>query len=596
MSGFRRIDTLIPYKEPDFRPKKKRLGALAADKSVWATAGQLGRYLLSGAKEEDIEEIACSAASSLLGLELEPAEPDAGEARVILQKTEGPSSTFRDTDGVGELVVVAHGKVKENMLGRALWRPSMAETVGMRLTEAVGLAELIANAGGLEGARETGKELAAAEFLAEARFKRERFRAWESARMVMRGAPDGWRDRDHKPFATVYSSDGGRRFLYDDWRLCVEGSEEELLAEAERRATSRASSVSGRSVLAILAHKESSKKSLLASALVASARSIWRDEGERTQNREWAEEQVREARSARVFEDKKNPDADHVTAARDGFIGRAFSRTEVDDACDLTEFLDLQDELEARFRCGEIPQIDTSAHDLRFRLLGRHRAWGIYFPYTPVSSTPCIAVDCRYPASLLHEFAHAYDFENGMPSNTDVRFRLEILRPFCDEFRRMAKDGGLSISPKKVAYYTTPTEVFARSWEVYASVNGFGGSFVKKPEVYALEPAYKGLMDRKDVICAYFDGFARPREKARLLTPLERAEELLNDEGRDSTGELRRMVAAGSVDTAELSAYSPAAARRLDELAEYEAALSMSTTPDPGAGEQMSIFDCMEER
>ena len=594
MSGFRRIDTLIPYKEPEFRPRKKRLGALDPDKSVWSTAGQLGRYLLSGAGEEDIEEIARAAASSLLDAELEPAEPDALEARIIRQRVEGPCSTFRDPEGEGDLVVVAHDKASKVILGNARWM-SGARTVGMKLNEAVGLAEIVESAGGLEGVRKLAEENARTAFLIKAKENREKFRQWEEAGLVTRcGQENEWGLRVDA-WAEAHPKPGEVWYLRDDWRLYVEGTDEELAEEAEKEGRAVAGSVSERLMPYILGHEKFVNTGIVAGALLGAEWHIWQDEGERAQNREWAEEQLREAHTARVFEDKKNPDEGHVAAARNGFIGREFSRTEVDDRCDLAEFSDLQDELEARIKCGEIPQIDTASHDLRFRLLGRHRVIGLYFPRQPKIPTPCIAIDCRHPASLLHEFAHAYDYEHGQPSATDARFREEIMRPFSAEFRRMVKEGELPISRKKAAYYTTPTEVFARSWEVYASVNGFGGSFVSRPEEYAFDPAYKGLLDRKDAICAYFDGFARPREKAHLPTTQERAEELLNDDGRDNSGELRRMVASGSVDTAELAAYSPAAAERLDRLAEYEASLAIAVAADTGRGEQMSIFDCLDE-
>ena len=523
-SDFRRIETLIPYKAPEFSPRQRRLGSLNPDSSIWSSSAKLGRYLLSGAEAADVEAIALAAASSLLDCDLVPAEPDSRELRVLSGRVTGPLSTLHDPDG--EFVFVAHDKASAYVLGHCAWKRGF-RTIGMTITEAVGLSELVSNAGGHDALRGHAKADATASFLTQAARHHEQLERWDSLGLVewAEPAPEGATalERRTRPFATARPTPTSTRWLFESDRISYLGTDDEVAAAAEEAGRKAADRVRD-DLLCALGHDKHTDLRLITSILRSSAARLWEDEGERIQNREWAADQLREAHTARVFEDKKNREAAHMAAAARGFIGREFSRTEIDDRVDLAEFADLEAELAARVECGEIPRIDRAAHDLRFRLLGRHKAWGLYFPRQPMIKTPCIAVDCRHPGSLLHEFAHAYDYEHGQLSATDPRFREEILRPFAREFRTLVKDEELPISPKKVGYYTTPTEVFARSWEVYAAANGFGGSFVE-PDRYATDPAYTGLMDLGEAVHEYFDGFARPSAAPALPSPEPAREE-----------------------------------------------------------------------
>ena len=51
-------------------------------------------------------------------------------------------------------------------------------------------------------------------------------------------------------------------------------------------------------------------------------------------------------------------------------------------------------------------------HAIRFRKLGRHHAWGLYFP-----TLQCLCVDIRHPGSFIHEFLHMIDFTSENPGS-----------------------------------------------------------------------------------------------------------------------------------------------------------------------------------
>ena len=98
----------------------------------------------------------------------------------------------------------------------------------------------------------------------------------------------------------------------------------------------------------------------------------------------------------------------------------------------------------------------------------------------------------------MHEFAHAYDFEKGQLSVQEGF--SNILRYFRENFD--TKD----IGERRRDYYETPTEIFARAWEIFAAVHGAGGSFVDTMEFYQANAAYRPLIDAIDMIDEYFLG------------------------------------------------------------------------------------------
>lgn len=59
-----------------------------------------------------------------------------------------------------------------------------------------------------------------------------------------------------------------------------------------------------------------------------------------------------------------------------------------------------------------------------------------------------------------------------------------------------------------------PTEVFARSWEVYAALRGIGGSFAKTlPELTRGDNhwMYEPLIESEALVCEHFDALIADR-------------------------------------------------------------------------------------
>lgn len=420
-----RVETLIPYREASFAPRRSLGRADPRSESPAAVCAKLGRYLASGLGEGGEADAALMAAGWLLpGCGWEPAgEPEGGSLldRVLAGSGTSPGSRtlLRGRDDRGELfLLVDHTtRLKERFwveAGRWWMTGAPADTVrlgAVRLDHALGAMELLDRPG----------------------------RAWEM----------------------LYGAAHGRRQLRGaDMRLFVE--------RAEAR---------------------------------------WDEEGCREENRRHAASEGRHV--AGVFEDKKQCDRAHRAAAEEGYFARAFSRVELDDEVDLGLYRSLEDEFERRAEAGEMPPADYGSLELRFRKTGRHRATGLYS-----HALRAVAVDPRAPRSMLHELAHAYDFERGMLSCSEG-FR-PILRAFRERFDASA------VPASRAAYYTTPTEVFARAWEAHASLLGAGGSFVKTPETYRGHPAYAPLLAMADELGAYFSALA-PAPAPRQAPPARAA-------------------------------------------------------------------------
>ncbi len=491
-TAYRRIETLIPYKELDFAPKAK-IGKLNLNNSIWSICAKLGRYLLSGADPRNIDEIAREAAAWAIGIdadELEPAEPDDDQANLIRWKVQSACTTFEAPDGL--LVVVSHGKAAKCVLGESRWMRA-GRIFGMKLPVVLGLMELVAEAGDRAALRPLARDAAEKKYYAAVDEMRELFREAEEQGRVER-FPDGGRGG---AWAVVRHGDGKARcYLYDDSKLAVEGSAADLAARAAARGEAEGESVDLR-LDQIIVENRGCDGSGVANALRDLAQKRWDEEACRELNRRFASDKE----VADVFTDKKSCDEAHRAAAASGYLAERFRHVEVDDDVDLDAYRELVAEFEARDGAGELPQVNQASIALRFRKCGRHRAIGVYCP-----ALLAVAVDPRAPRSLLHEFAHAYDFERGQLS-VSAAF-APVIKAFRDGF------DSREMSESRAGYYSTPTEVFARAWEIHAAMNGLGGSFVDTVEEYQGNPAYKPLIDAFDVIEEYFATWVPNRRKA----------------------------------------------------------------------------------
>lgn len=207
-----------------------------------------------------------------------------------------------------------------------------------------------------------------------------------------------------------------------------------------------------------------------------------------------AYENQSEADYAKAFMTKRNipkkvQDAMDATRFKEG---DRFEFVEFDEQFDLEKLTNLEDQWLATALALQKPSKKAT---LRFRKIGQHRANGIYFP-----SVSCLAISVKSPTSMVHEYGHHIDYTwvEGFPRSLGTEF-AEILEGYQNDPRL-----SLAFSGAKLLYYKTPTEVFARGYEVYYATHYNRFSFSKE-EAYLKEcPEYAWFFDNLDKVDAYY--------------------------------------------------------------------------------------------
>lgn len=199
---------------------------------------------------------------------------------------------------------------------------------------------------------------------------------------------------------------------------------------------------------------------------------------------------------ARSFETKKNIPKSVLAYMEVCAFNQVFGYVEVDEDCD-TGKIDVLWEQFSQFRREYFPDVDCSACSIRFRRLGNHHASGLYYP-----QFHCLCVDIAKPGSLVHEFGHLVDYRYGKlslkPGFEKVLFTYQSL------LRNMEKDSFSQTGKYTLSYYLTPTEVFARSLEMYlAGVEKLDADILSFPE----GPAYPKDAQLDRLVKEYWDSF-----------------------------------------------------------------------------------------
>lgn len=215
-------------------------------------------------------------------------------------------------------------------------------------------------------------------------------------------------------------------------------------------------------------------------------------------------DRVQKSEYARSFETKRNIPS-KIQAAMDStkFLDYGFSFVEFDEQFDLTKLQDIEEQW------GLIHNVlphSENKPELRFRKIEHRKAHGVYFP-----AFDCITISVRNVNSMIHEYGHHIDFTFDKEQNLSM----------SDEFRQVLKGYQKYLSDSGVYkgamlnYFLTPTEVFARAFEIYCVSVLPRVSFTESLVEYGEKPEYKWLLEHKEDVLVYFDiKFPHIREEA----------------------------------------------------------------------------------
>ncbi|MCC4394860.1 hypothetical protein LMC00_02690 [Limosilactobacillus reuteri] len=216
---------------------------------------------------------------------------------------------------------------------------------------------------------------------------------------------------------------------------------------------------------------------------------------------------------AKSWETKKNIDKATQQIMDRSSLHQYFSKIELDNDVDLKAFGYFEDEVKRLM--SRMPLADNK-NVLRLRKLGNHRALGMYIP-----SLDTIVLEFRKQSevriasysdtvgirSFIHEYGHYLDYHlSKLPLSLENNFK-----PLITQYASNLAE--FNLPDRKVEYLTTPTEVFARGFELwsYESAKLRGNLIGREMEYSAVEyQAFdSGLRER---LFNYFDQIPQLKE------------------------------------------------------------------------------------
>ena len=182
--------------------------------------------------------------------------------------------------------------------------------------------------------------------------------------------------------------------------------------------------------------------------------------------------------------------------------------------------------------CNKLPHASAQP-ELKFRKLGKHKATGLYAPFLNI-----LAVDVRNTESFIHEYGHYLDYKHGAKESYSLRDDFEhIITSYSNNFKIISKKkeddllthlmkaskesipSVVSLEEKRLSselellkqtekmfdYFTTPTEIFARGFElwVFETITS-NSSLLKNREEYSNRIEYASFNGIKESLFAFF--------------------------------------------------------------------------------------------
>lgn len=204
---------------------------------------------------------------------------------------------------------------------------------------------------------------------------------------------------------------------------------------------------------------------------------------------------------SKSFETKKNiPQKIKAVMNNNNFL-ESFNMVELDETVDIEKFYMIENEFMLVKEKLNLDRFINKNGELRFKRLGQHRANGLYYPHSR-----CICVDLNNPSSFIHQIGLLIDnsiCQNGnASSNPDFRLiAVEFKKELEKEANLLSENEEnkkiVNSYKRKRAYYHTPTEIFARSLEMYLIISkNMTSSLLPNAEILCLENGYPRASER----------------------------------------------------------------------------------------------------
>lgn len=229
-------------------------------------------------------------------------------------------------------------------------------------------------------------------------------------------------------------------------------------------------------------------------------------------------DRVQKSDYAKSFETKRNIPT-KIQAAMDStkFLDYGFGFVEFDEQFDLEKLPDIEEQWGLIHKA--LPHSETKP-ELRFRKIEHRKAHGVYFP-----AFDCITISVRNVNSMLHEYGHHIDFTYDKDQNLSMSDEFRLL---LKGYQKNLSDGGV-YKGSMLNYFLTPTEVFARAFEIYCVTVLPRVSFTESLAEYGNKFEYLWLINHTEEVLSYFDTkFPHIREEVANIQQIEKSPNLTN--------------------------------------------------------------------
>lgn len=192
-------------------------------------------------------------------------------------------------------------------------------------------------------------------------------------------------------------------------------------------------------------------------------------------------------------------------------LNKMYKFVELDNDVDLDKLSMFESEM-AEIK-NKLPRFENEKQaTLRLRKLGNYKALGMY---APVNNT--IAIDFRdgkdtnvmgYDEagvqSFVHEYGHFLDYRLSDGRLSDKNEFFKMAKTYTDNLRKFASENKNSHASKELEYYLTPTEIFARGFELFMRAMGLETNLMHDNKVYDNEPEYTAF--NQEEVMEYYSG------------------------------------------------------------------------------------------
>lgn len=223
-------------------------------------------------------------------------------------------------------------------------------------------------------------------------------------------------------------------------------------------------------------------------------------------------DRVQKSDYAKSFETKRNiPTKIQASMDSTKFLKYGFGFVEFDEQFDLEKLPDIEEQWGLIHKA--LPQSEQKP-ELRFRKIEHRKAHGVYFP-----AFDCITISVRNVNSMLHEYGHHIDFTYDKDQNLSMS---DEFRPILKGYQKNLSDGGV-YKGSMLNYFLTPTEVFARAFEIYCVTVFPRVSFTESLADYGNKFEYLWLINHTEEVLTYFDNkFPHIREEVAKIQQKEK--------------------------------------------------------------------------